>query len=52
MGCTTAANNQGINPKVAKYRFSRKEIKSGMNKLNEIGFGYFNRKEIKLVGNR
>jgi hypothetical protein len=32
MGCTTAANNQGISPKVAKYRFNRKEIKSGINK--------------------
>jgi hypothetical protein len=26
------ARDQGINPKVAKYRFNRKEIKLGMNK--------------------
>jgi hypothetical protein len=27
-----SARDQGINPKLAKYRFNRKEIKSGMNK--------------------
>jgi hypothetical protein len=36
--------DQGIGPKVAKYGFN-KEIKSGMNKWNEIGFGCFNSKE-------
>jgi hypothetical protein len=45
-----AARDQGISPKVAKYRFNRKEIKSRMNK--EIGFGCFYRKEIKLGRNR